>query len=320
MGKTGNVLKHYFRDKQRFADLFNGVCFQGNSIIQAENLTDASEIYVEPEAEKTDTQEKASYLERIRDIKMKLHTGEMLQILAVENQNQVDYTMPFRCMQYDTMEYSSQLEELRKKNEAADDYESWAERACKIKKTDRIMPVYTLCFYHGEEVWDGPKSLRDMMNFGEDADSINKLFVDYPMHLYCLNEEDKFDVFHTEIKQLFKAARYRKDKRKLRQLLEEDSEYRHMDEDTLEVLSIMLNAPQLWENKEKYMNRQEEKEGYDMCQALREWAEDERREGESLLATLMSRLFSDNRTEDAMRAANDEEARRQLYREYGIID
>ncbi len=27
----------------------------------------------------------------------------------------------------------------------------------------------TLCLYHGEEKWDGPRSLKDMMDFGADG-------------------------------------------------------------------------------------------------------------------------------------------------------
>lgn len=44
------------------------------------------------------------------------------------------------------------------------------------------------------------------------------------------------------------------------------------------------------------------------------------REGENLFAQLMSCLFSDNRTEDAKLAAQDEEARKRFYQEYGIIE
>ena len=37
--------------------------------------------------------------------------------------------------------------------------------------------------------------------------------------------------------------------------------------------------PQMWEEREQYMNREAEEEEYDMCQAMREWLEDERNEG-----------------------------------------
>lgn len=70
----------------------------------------------------------------------------------------------------------------------------------------------------------------------------------------------------------------------------------------------------------------------DMCTAIRELMEDSRKEGietgikegikegETLLAELISRLFADNRAEDAKLAAEDEMARKRFYREYGMSD
>lgn len=84
MGKNSNMMNYYFSDEERFADLFNGVFFQGKPV------------------------------ERIHDVCKKLKTGSTLRILALENQELVDYAMPFRCMQYDVMEYGKQLEELRR--------------------------------------------------------------------------------------------------------------------------------------------------------------------------------------------------------------
>ena len=290
MGKSNNVWKRYFRNKRRLADLFNGIYFQGEDVIKAEQLEDATEVYVAADAENPGTLAKNKIVERIRDVKMKLHTGEIFRMLGIEDQNEIDYTMPFRCMQYDTMEYGSQLDDLRRKNDEEDCYSSWAERICKVKKNDRIFPVYTLCLYHGEELWDGPRCLKDMMEFGEDMDGMSKFFADYPFRLICLNEIEDFEVFHSEIKQLFKAAKYRKNKKKLCELMETDPEYWHMDGDTLEVMSVMLNAPKLWENRKKYMKKEEEKEEYDMCQALRELEEDARSEGikEGIINTLVS--------------------------------
>ena len=258
---------------------------EGNPVIRAEQLTDASEIYEEPEAEKIQHTEKAlklnrsQRLERFRDIKMKLDTGEVLCLLAQENQNAVDYTMPFRCMQYDVMEYSKQLQNLRRKNAEDGHWNSWAEQSCGIRKEDRLIPIYTLCVYHGLEKWDGPRSLKDMMEFGNNENSMSKLFADYPMQLFCLNELDDFEVFHSEIKQLFQAIRYRQNKKMLKQFMTTDPAYQHMDADTLEVISVMLNAPEIWQNREKYMSVKNDREEYDMCQALKEWAEEEQNIG-----------------------------------------
>ncbi|MDE5587569.1 MAG: hypothetical protein K2J60_00295 [Acetatifactor sp.] len=35
-------------------------------------------------------------------------------------------------------------------------------------------------------------------------------------------------------------------------------------------MSVILNAPRLWNERKKYINRNENKEEYDMCQAMRE--------------------------------------------------
>ncbi|MGN1148881.1 MAG: hypothetical protein ACI4TB_10680, partial [Lachnospiraceae bacterium] len=292
MGKKNDVIQSYLRDEKRFADLFNGVCFLGEQAIKAVNLSEASEYYVETEAEKPETGERGERLERFRDIKKLLHTGCTLRVLAVEGQNLVDYTMPFRCMQYDTMEYQKQINLLRKKNremELKDKGQApgskWqltqAEKLCGIRKADRLFPVFTICLYHGEDVWDGPRTLKDMMDFGSDNDNMSMLFADYPMKLYCINEETDFSVFHTELRELFTAMRYRNDREGLKKLLKEDEGYRHLDVDTVEAMSVLLNAPKIWEERSRYMqmNEDEEEEDYNMCQALQEWIDEERTAG-----------------------------------------
>ena len=49
MGKYDRCMKAYLQDKRRFADLFNGSCFQGRQVIRAEDLEEASENYVATE-------------------------------------------------------------------------------------------------------------------------------------------------------------------------------------------------------------------------------------------------------------------------------
>lgn len=161
MGKRNTAMCSFLSSRRRFADLFNGIFFGGRQLIQAADLQEASEQY----AALGDNPS-----ERTRDIKMLLNTGETLRILALENQNRVDYTLPYRCMQYDSLEYGKQLRTS----------EEWL---CGITKKDRLAPVYTICLYHGEEPWDGPYALRDMVDFGEDRDGMGKFFADYPLRL-----------------------------------------------------------------------------------------------------------------------------------------
>lgn len=265
MGRPDSVMQYYLSDKGRFADLFNGIFFQGEQFIQSCDLQDSSERYSEKAGQGTS---------RFRDIKMTLKNSRILRILAVENQANIDYTMPYRCMQYDVMEYGKQLRERKNTNRAGNLLTTSPERLCGITKTDRIAPVYTLCLYHGEEPWDGPLSLRDMMDFGNGSDRMEQYFADYPLRLYCVNGMNSFDVFHTELRELFSAMRYRRDKERLQKLFACDARYSHLSSDTVRALSVLLNIPDLWRKREQYRDKTYGSEEYNMCQAWEEIKEE----------------------------------------------
>ena len=286
MGQKNAVTKRYYSDKIRFADLVNGVYFRGNEIILPQDLTESSEVYAEPFGTNLGNTSR-DYLERTRDIKMQHQTGASIRILAIENQHYIDYSMPFRSMQYDVLEYQNQLGELKSRNEAEGIFATANERLCKVKKTDRLYPVYTLCLYLGTEPWDGPRSLKDMMDFGEGAANMEEYFANYPFRLYCVNEEQDFSMFHTDIRNVFELLPLRKDKKRLLQKLEQNSIYKHMSEDSLELLSVLMDSPSIWKNRKKYMIQKDisqemtnqESEEYNMCQAIKELIEDGRQEG-----------------------------------------
>ena len=49
-----------------------------------------------------------------------------------------------------------------------------------LKKTDRLHPVVSLCVYYGENEWDGPFCLTDMLEIPE---KLKPLVSDYKMNL-----------------------------------------------------------------------------------------------------------------------------------------
>ena len=261
MGKLNTAMRTFLCDRERFADLFNGVFFQGKTVIRADRLLEGSETY-------SDMTENP--LDRTRDLKMITDNGETLRILALENQENIDYTLPYRCMQYDSLEYGRQLRELKKYNKTRKLLSTPAERLCGITRQDRLAPVYTLCLYHGEEPWDGPLSLRDMVDFGADREDMGRFFADYPITFFCVNEQESFHMFHTELREVFAVMNLRRNKRLLYEVLLQDSSYRTLDAETVKVISVILNAPRLWSERKKYINKNENKEEYDMCQAMRE--------------------------------------------------
>lgn len=277
MGKMNHVINRYLDDERRFADLFNGIWFRGEGIISPENLQDCSERYI-AEAKGHDANgRRAKGLERFRDIKKRLSDGKTLRLLTIENQNLVDYAMPFRCMEYDTLEYQKQLDNIRKINKEEGHFSSPAERLCGVRKTDRLTPVYTICLYHGEEKWDGPRTLKDMMAFGGEEDKFLPYFSDYPMQLYCANELEDFSVFHTELRVFLAALRYRKDRESLEKFVHKNGAYSHLDDDTAEAVSIIMNKSVDWRNeKHRFKN---DKGEYDMGNAWQEWLAEEKEAG-----------------------------------------
>ena len=88
--------------------------------------------------------------------------GSILRLVALKAQETVDYGMPLRCMNYDAQEYLRQARAIQRKNGKAGEYRNASERMGRLRSTDRLFPVYTVCLYHGTDPWDGPLHLSDM--------------------------------------------------------------------------------------------------------------------------------------------------------------
>ena len=131
----------YLSDNVRYADLFNGVLFGGKEVIVPERLQgEDTKLVLSSEDGKKG---------RYRDVIRKYESGVSYTILGVENQEVVDYTMPFRIMEYEFGEYSKQIAEIRKVHRLLEDT-SGAEYLCQYKRMDRIYPCVTLVLYWGE--------------------------------------------------------------------------------------------------------------------------------------------------------------------------
>ncbi|MDE5679540.1 MAG: hypothetical protein K2I01_03815 [Lachnospiraceae bacterium] len=76
MGKINDVLQRYLSDRERFADLFNAAYFHGEQVVMYNDLKEENVLYKEGQQ---------------RDIKMCMRTGSTFRILALENQNLIDY-------------------------------------------------------------------------------------------------------------------------------------------------------------------------------------------------------------------------------------
>ena len=80
------------------------------------------------------------------------------------------------------------------------------------------------------------------------------------------------------MREVFSLFPHRKNKKKVRELLQNNPEYSEMDRDTAQTISALMGVDAFMEREEKYKSGGK----YNMCQALREMMEDSRMEGHSL--------------------------------------
>ena len=87
MGTKDEYQFDYLDDNERFADQINGALFHGRQVVRPEEL--------EPEEAQAVSLAKRKGTENIRTVvdKVRIWKGKKLHILAVENQNYVDYRM-----------------------------------------------------------------------------------------------------------------------------------------------------------------------------------------------------------------------------------
>ena len=165
--------------------MFNAYLFDGEQVIIADELeeqdTDVSEVIEIGEVKRS--------IKGARDvIKIaKRFRGVEFAILAIENQEGIHYAMPIRVMGYDHYTYNKQYQEKKsyyKKNKVnlqGDEFISG------IKKNDRFLPVITLVLHYGEEEWDGPNSLHDVLDI---PDKMRKYVSDYHINVVEIKENN----------------------------------------------------------------------------------------------------------------------------------
>ena len=253
--------------------MFNGYFGGGEQIIDAGYLRDVSEKLNGSIAKNPKTGARGKEIERIRDVKKIYKDGPILQILCLEDQNYVDYTAAVRTLTMDALDYSQQIDKLKKIHKDANDLKTGSEIECGISREDRLHPVITLWWYHGSSEYDGPTCLKDSLDLNGVIPE--RYIADYPMNV--LTSTITFDdtCFRTEFRELYRTLARKNDKIALKELFSKDERFQSIDEDTLRVISVATDRPSLWNNRKKATA---ENGGYSMCKAMDEIEADVRAE------------------------------------------
>lgn len=192
MPKPDVALKDFFKDNEIFAAVFNGCFFEGRNVIDSSKMEPADTAY----AESVRTGLKIEKINKFRDLIRRTSRGYLI-ILGIEDQNKIHYSMPLRKMLYDVLGYCTEISMLGN----TQDKKSWTvdERLSNVSKGTKVTPIITVVLYTGEDEWDGPKSLHDMM----DIDGEIKPFVpDYPLYIIDLGHDKTISFPHRLLEEL----------------------------------------------------------------------------------------------------------------------
>ena len=306
LGKSDVILKQWLKNKERFADLFNAVIFDGEQVIKPEELEELnseSGIVIASAIGENDTEEKndrnVEYSteeeknrdekqrknkvyhrteQRYRDMVMRWKGEAELAVLALENQGTIHYAMPVRGMLYDALAYTDQMRLLW--NQLSDEEKKCVnenEFFSRFRKQDSLCPVITIVFYYGEEPWDGATELYELFGVKdrELIHIIQKYVSNYRMNLIEVNGEEDVTKFKSDLQIMFSMLKYRKDKRRLIEYTKEHKDsLDKLDYESVQAMAVLLKTPQLLAK----MNEKEGAEG-NMCQALEEYYQDGVQEG-----------------------------------------
>lgn len=291
-----------------FADIINGVLFDGRQIVSENELRNAKD--------KSQYKFNNRIHEQERDVtKHWIPHGVCFALYGFEHQTAPDPFAPVRVIGYDGASYRGQL--------------------TKREKDKPKYPVITIVLYFGLNRWNKPTRLSECMNIPEEL----KPYVnDYKINLVEVAFlDDKLDYFHSDFRII---AEYFVNKRKNTDYVPSPQIIRHVDE--------FLKLMQALEGDDRYeevllaLRKKEKKEGVKMSEVLdrienRGIAIGEKRgitigekrgitigekRGREKMASeinmLNSILLKQNRIEDLKRAISDLDYQRQLLAEYGI--
>lgn len=276
MGTGNTVVKQWLRNKERFADLFNGQMFGGKQVILAKDLET-----VDSEADilLMDKNGKSKELQRYRDIVMRWKKGPLLVILGCENQAKIHYAMPVRNMIYDGLSYIEQMRQIWEQHKKEDKATMTTDEfLSKFLKKDKIYPVITLVFYYGTEKWDAGTDLYGMFSKEVFAEELELYVSNYRINLIDAGNIEQLEKFHTDLQKIFGMLKYRSNKTELINYMHKNEVYfRNVDEETYQVIREFLHSERILK---KEVNKKKE-EKIDMCQALEELYNDGIQQGSS---------------------------------------
>ena len=273
-GRKKVVSKQYFSDSDRFAAICNQGLFNGEAILHAEGLREADS--EEQMAIGIDSDETQVWWKE-RDV-LKVYQNEaVFMLIGIENQTDIHYCMPLRNLMYDALNYESQRKEIWKKHKRNKDLAD-AEYISGFAKTDRLLPVFTLVLYYGEEEWDGAKSLMELLDIPKELLQFKDKLMDYKINILDIRRIQNPEKCDDCLKAFLGFMKYQNDKNALDGYINTNAEvFCKLSIEDAQAISVLADAKDI----EKFVERSVEtgEEEINVCKAWNDMKEEARLEG-----------------------------------------
>ena len=277
MGEVDAKLDRYLSDSARYADLINAYRFNGRQIVKPEDVKEKDTRLSGRSKRIQKKRKNQNEHQKVRDIVRKVVFGTGIAVIAFENQNLIHYAMPVRTLVEDALEYDKQLREIQRGHRHNKDLKVPAEYIGQFSADDKIIPAATIVLYFGEDDWNGPRDLLDLMELEDLPEEIRQMINGYPLHILEVRKFKDIDKFQTDLREVFGIIQKSNNKKELLAYTNSHRErLENLDEEAYDVIASITGNSILLDRKTEY---QKGDGTMNLCKGMADWAADERREG-----------------------------------------
>ena len=266
MGRKDSEEKNFFNDNLHFADVCNGIMFQGAKIIIPEELEESDTEFIYPN-------KKMSAIVRLDGMRYWRKQGVNIALLGLEYQSLTDYHMVFRNMMAESLAYYKQWKQ--NKGRYSQEYAKWIGKIFRLRnakeivsgmtKEDKFVPVIIIVLNCSLEKWDGATTLHEMLKL---PNELKRYVNNYKMNIFDYHEYDDFSIFKTEVRVIFEALKTAGDEEKMNKVFER---VKKIGIDAARLLEELLKVKF---NKQLYVKEDDGKEYVQVCKAWEDKAKE----------------------------------------------
>lgn len=253
VGKKDIEAKSYLSNPKRFSDIFNFWIYQGESVIQPDDLSemDTTEIALPygNNAKKP--------IQKFRDL-LKLYSAmqdnqAIYLVLGLEPEAKTNYSMAVRNMLYDAMNYAQQVKDIADSHRKDTDSKPTSDEFLSgLNKEDRLMPVITLVVNISGDAWDGATSLHDMLAIKDER--ILSFVPDYRLNLLSPDKiaDGDFSKFHTDVGLAFQFIKHMNDNNM--DWINENKNFEQVERDTADFIQAVTGTKMQFDKNDEVVN------------------------------------------------------------------